>query len=62
MPADILRRFGWLIMQSMLFNRLSDAHLYGFLIIKMGLNDKASGCNSITCYKTKLLKYDRAGQ
>ena len=37
-------------------------HLYGFAIIKVGLNDKTSGCNSQMGYKTKLLKHVRTGQ
>ena len=43
-------------MQSTLSNGLFGAHLYGFS------NYETSGCNSITGYKTKLLKHVRAGQ
>ena len=37
-------------------------HLYGFAIIKVGLNDENCDCNSQTGYKTKLLKHCRADQ
>ena len=46
----------------MLFNGLFDVHLYGFAIVNVGRNDKTSGCNSQTGYKTKLLKHGEAGQ
>ena len=37
-------------------------YLYGFVIVKVGLNDETSSCNSQTGNKTKLLKHVRAGQ
>ena len=42
MPADILRRFGQLIIQETFFKGLFDMHLYGFKIVKVGWNDKIS--------------------
>ena len=35
---------------------------YGFLIAKVGWNDKTSGCNSQMGYEMKLLKHGAAGQ
>ena len=37
-------------------------YFYGFSIIKVGWNDKTSGCNSQTGYKMKLLKHGGTGQ
>ena len=40
---------------------LFGAHFYDFMIVKVGWNDKTSGCKSQIGYETKLLKHGGAG-
>ena len=58
MPADILRRFAWLIRNALIAPYRAVWHaFYSSLIVKVGQNDETNSCNSQMGYKPKFLKH-----
>ena len=62
MPTDYIKKVYIVDNTIKLPKVLFGACFHGFLIIKVGQNDKTNGCNLKTGYKMKFLKHGRAGQ